>query len=119
MGGTPRRRPQRRSACVRLRRTVLLGVRHAVLVVISVAMLVPFYWVLKTSLTGENIYAYPPHLIPRDANLFHYVDVWYFIPFPRYLLNSVVVSLLAVAAIWCSTRWPAMRWRRISPAGRR
>ena len=30
-------------------------------------------------------------------NLFHYVDVWYFIPFPRYLLNSVVVSLLAVA----------------------
>ena len=35
-------------------------------------------------------------LIPHDANLFHYVDVWYFIPFPRYLLNSVAVSVLAV-----------------------
>lgn len=70
--------------------------RHALLVVICAAMLVPFYWVLKTSLTGENIYTYPPSLIPHDANLFHYVDVWYFIPFPRYLLNSVVVSVLAV-----------------------
>lgn len=82
---------------MRLRRVALVGARHAVLMVVSVAMLVPFYWVLKTSLTGENIYAYPPHLIPVGANLFHYVDVWYFIPFPRYLLNSVVVSLLAVA----------------------
>lgn len=70
--------------------------RHALLVLICAAMLVPFYWVLKTSLTGENIYTYPPSLIPHDANLFHYVDVWYFIPFPRYLLNSVVVSVLAV-----------------------
>jgi hypothetical protein len=23
-------------------------------------MLVPFYWVLKTSVSGENIFAYPP-----------------------------------------------------------
>ena len=53
---------------------------HALLVLICAAMLVPFYWVLKTSLTGENIYTYPPSLIPHDANLFHYVDVWYFIP---------------------------------------
>jgi len=60
-------------------------------------MLVPFYWVLKTSLSGDNIYSYPPALLPRNANLFHYVDVWYFIPFARYLLNSALVSLLAVA----------------------
>ena len=62
---------------MRLRGTALLGLRHAVLVGVSAAMLVPFYWVLKTSLTGDNIYAYPPHLIPVSANLFHYVDVWY------------------------------------------
>lgn len=79
-----------------LRRQGVLALRHGVLVCLCAAMLVPFYWVLKTSLTGENIYAYPPHLLPVGANLFHFVDVWYFIPFPRYLLNSVAVSLLAV-----------------------
>ena len=52
-------------------------------------MLVPFYWVLKTSVSGENIFAYPPSIIPRNANLFYYVDVWYAIPFARYFLNSV------------------------------
>ena len=63
--------------------------RHAIMIVVSFLMLVPFYWVLKTSLTGENIYAYPPRIVPVDPHLFNYVDVWYLIPFPRYLLNSV------------------------------
>lgn len=70
--------------------------RHAALVLISAAMLTPFYWVVKTSLTGENIYAYPPHFLPQDPHLFNYVDVWYLIPFPRYLLNSVIVATMAV-----------------------
>ena len=38
--------------------------RHAIMVVVSFLMLVPFYWVLKTSLTGENIYGFPPHIVP-------------------------------------------------------
>jgi ABC-type glycerol-3-phosphate transport system permease component len=71
--------------------------RHAALVLVSAAMLLPFYWVIKTAITNENIYAYPPRLLPQDPHLFNFVDVWYLIPFPRYLLNSVIVSLLAVA----------------------
>jgi len=74
----------------------VLGLRHLTLVVLSFLMLVPFYWVLKTSITDENIFAYPPHILPTDPNLFSYVDVWYLIPFPRFLWNSVVVSLLAI-----------------------
>jgi ABC-type glycerol-3-phosphate transport system permease component len=71
---------------------------HAALLTVSFFMLVPFYWVLKTSLTGENIFGYPPSLWPQDPHLFFYVDVWYFIPFARYFLNSVIVSVLAVIA---------------------
>ncbi len=71
---------------------------HAALLAVSVVMLVPFYWVLKTSVSGENIFAYPPSIIPKDPHLFYYVDVWYYIPFARYFLNSVVVSGLVVAA---------------------
>ena len=71
---------------------------HLALVGVSLLMLIPFYWVLKTSVTGENIFAYPPSLIPRQPHLFYFVDVWYYIPFVRFLWNSVVVSLLVVAA---------------------
>jgi len=82
-------------------------------------MLIPFYWVVKTSLTGENIYAYPPRILPVDPNLFNYVDVWYMIPFARYLLNSVIVTAMAiagsllfnVAAGYALTRhFPGRRW---------
>ena len=38
---------------------------HLALVAASFIMLVPFYWVLKTSISGENIFSYPPSIIPR------------------------------------------------------
>ena len=69
---------------------------HATLAAVSVVMLMPFYWVLKTSLTGENIFQYPPALLPRAIHPFYYVDVWYYIPFVRYLINSVIVSIIVV-----------------------
>ena len=71
---------------------------HGAMLAVSFGMLLPFYWVLKTSLTGENIFVYPPSIIPVQPHPFYYVDVWYYIPFPCYLLNSVIVSLLSVVA---------------------
>ena len=93
--------------------------RHATMVVVCALMLLPFYWVLKTSLTGENIYAYPPRHRSANPHLFNYVDVWYLIPFPRYLLNSVIVTAMAIggnllfntAAGYALTRhFPGERW---------
>src|SRR4030042_6020940 len=71
---------------------------HLILGLVSAVMLIPFIWVLKTSLTGENIFSYPPSLLPQSPHLFHFVDVWYTIPFFRYLVNSVIVSAIVVAA---------------------
>ena len=93
--------------------------RHALMIAVSILMLIPFYWVAKTSLTGENIYAYPPRIIPVNPHLFNYVDVWYLIPFPRYLLNSVIVTAMAIcgnllfntAAGYALTKdFPGRRW---------
>ena len=70
---------------------------HAALVIVSAVMLTPFYWVVRTAVTGDNIFAFPPALLPRSPHLFYFVDVWYGIPFVRFLVNSVVVSLIAVA----------------------
>lgn len=71
---------------------------HLALILTSFVMLVPFYWVFKTSISGENIFNYPPSIIPRNPNLFYYVDVWYAIPFARYFFNSVVVTVMTIAA---------------------
>ncbi len=67
-----------------------------ILVVVVVVALVPIYWVVKTSLTGENLFRYPPSLIPVDPHLFNFVDVLHWIPFARLAYNSVLVSLIVV-----------------------
>jgi len=93
--------------------------RHLAMVAVCFLMLVPFYWVIKTSLTGENIYAYPPRIIPVEPHLFNYVDVWYLIPFARYFLNSLIVTSMAIcgnllfntAAAYALTKdFPGRRW---------
>lgn len=71
---------------------------HLSLSTICALMLVPFYWVMKTSLTGENIFKFPPSILPEDPHIFYFVDVWYSIPFFWYLVNSVIVSVIVVVA---------------------
>lgn len=79
---------------MRLRFTL---VTHVLLCLTSFMMLIPIYWLLKTSLSAENLFAYPPQLLPKDPHIFYFVDVWYAVPFVRYLFNSLLVSAIVVA----------------------
>ena len=71
---------------------------HFILIVCCAVMLTPFYWVLKTSITGENLFTYPPSIIPVDPQPFYYVQAWYSVPFAQYFFNSVSVALIAIIA---------------------
>jgi ABC-type glycerol-3-phosphate transport system permease component len=71
---------------------------HAALLSACALMLVPVVWVLKTSISGENIFEYPPSLLPESPHIYYFVDVWYYIPFARYFINSVVVAVVVIAA---------------------
>ncbi len=59
----------------------------------------PFLWLLSTSLKGlgENLYAFPPDLLPREPTLANYARVLDSQPFLSYLGNSALVATLAVA----------------------
>ena len=71
---------------------------HAALITVCLIILAPIYWVLKTSLTGENLFSYPPSLVPKDPNLFYYVEAWYSVSFVHIFTNSLVIALVVVAA---------------------
>jgi len=66
---------------------------YLALIASSIAMLVPFYWMLSTSLKLEaDVFAYPPEWIPQPATFIHYVEVWTRLPFARFLFNSLLVA---------------------------
>lgn len=67
---------------------------HAVLIFVSLLSIFPFIWLISTSLKGnaENIFAYPPQIIPQDFTLENYVGVWKRVNFIAYFVNSMVVA---------------------------
>lgn len=95
------------------RRRLEIIFNYTILSIVGLIIIIPIYWVLKTSVSGENLFTYPPSVIPRHPNIFYYVDVYYWIPFLRYFFNSVLVSLIVVAAniVFNSMAAFALRYR--------
>lgn len=67
---------------------------HIFLIVLGVISLLPFLWLLSTALKSgaENIFAYPPKLIPEHITFENFKGVWEQVPFMMYILNSLIVA---------------------------
>ena len=61
---------------------------HAVLIFVSLLSIFPFIWLISTSLKGnsENIFAYPPTIIPVDFTWANYRGVWQKVDFIGYFI---------------------------------
>jgi putative chitobiose transport system permease protein len=86
------------------------------LLLLALMMLLPLIWLLSTSLKGpaENIFASPPSLVPSQPSLQAYQRLFAANPMVTYLLNSIIVSSLAVLAnlLFCSlAAYPLARLR--------
>lgn len=68
---------------------------HFILIMTSLLSIFPFIWLISTSLKGnaENIFAYPPQLIPTDFTWANYTGVWKRVDFIAYFVNSMIVAL--------------------------
>jgi len=79
------------------RRTPMQQLRRVGFWVLVVALgffcLFPFYWALVSSLKGDlELFQVPPTFYPHSPTLINYNDVLLHRPFPRNILNSIVVS---------------------------
>lgn len=69
------------------------GLLYAVIIAGAAVMLLPFVWMVSTSLKPQpEIFRYPGELLPRAPTLAAYIDVWDRIPFGRFFFNSVVFA---------------------------
>jgi len=57
----------------------------------------PFLWAVSSSLKDSTeIYIRPPRWLPAEVRFFNYVEVWQVVPFGRFLLNSLIVTILSM-----------------------
>lgn len=83
---------------MKLLRTVILALGVAVSVL-------PFVWLLSTSLKGaEELFAFPPVLIPSVFVWENYSGLWNAVPMASYFMNSIIVTGISVAGtlLFCS-----------------
>ncbi|MGP1907729.1 carbohydrate ABC transporter permease [Metabacillus sp. JX24] len=77
---------------------------HTVLIIMSVFFLVPFIWMLSTSLKDQTqIFTFPPEWLPSPLKWSNYGDAIDYIPFFTYLKNTVVITVFSTigAVITC------------------
>ncbi len=64
------------------------------LTILGVLVMLPFLWMVSTSLKGINeIYVFPPRFIPKVIHWSNYVTAWQKLPFTQFFLNSVIVAV--------------------------
>ena len=67
---------------------------YVLLILLSLITVLPFAWLLITSLKGPNdaIFSMPPQLLPSEPTVANYGKVWNQLPVWRFFLNSVFVA---------------------------
>ncbi len=70
---------------------------YLVLIAFGVLMVLPFYWMIVTSLqTPENLISFPPKWWPQPPVAQHYRDAIAQAPFLLYYRNSLIVAVVSV-----------------------
>ena len=104
------------SARRRLLRRHLLA--YAALALGAAAMIVPFLWMLSTSLKNDmQAYQFPPIWIPRPAAWENYPNAWNALPFNRFFLNSAFVSLVLTGGQLLTCSLGAFAFARLRDQG--
>jgi multiple sugar transport system permease protein len=112
------RRPAKGRA-IAIRAHVRRIAARILLIVMAAAFLMPLYWMVVTALKGnQELTAFPPTLIPEDALWSNFVDAVEFIPFGRYFLNTVLVTVFSALGAVVSSLVVAYGFSHIEWRGR-
>jgi multiple sugar transport system permease protein len=108
--------PLLRRAMLQAGQSLLL---HVIIWVGAIAMVMPFLWMLSTSLKSQGAaVAYPPEWIPHPILWSNYVDVVQSFPFALFAFNSLKIALLGTIGQLISTALGAYAFARMDFPGR-
>jgi multiple sugar transport system permease protein len=92
---------------------------YAILLLGTLIMLLPFVWMVSTSLkTGEATFVTPPQLIPATPTTANYEKAFGSVPMVQFLFNSVFVSVTSAALMVLNCAMAGYAFARIKFPGR-
>ena len=77
------------------------AITYVLLALGAAIVLVPFWWMVRTSLTAETrLFEYPPPFFPNPVVWRNYIEAWNALPvsFTRFTMNTLFITVLAMIA---------------------
>jgi len=103
----------------RARRLIGSAIAYALLTLGGLLMLLPFAWLVSSSLKGPNeIFVLPPEWIPNPPRWSNYTEVLSALPFLRYLRNTLTITFLAMIGQVTTSAMGAYAFARLRWPGR-
>jgi multiple sugar transport system permease protein len=97
-----------------------LVTRYALLVILAVIMLVPFLWMIVTSLQSpETLVRFPPQFIPSSPRWSNYSEVFNEMPIGTFFFNSVKISVLGTIGELIAASLAAFAFARMEFRGKK
>jgi multiple sugar transport system permease protein len=88
-------------------------------VVLAVVMLLPFLWMVSTSLMDEfGVFRFPPPLVPAPPRPRNYAEAWSALPFGRFYVNTLGFAAATVAGQLVTSALAAYAFARLRFPGR-
>ena len=82
----------------RVSRTMTRTVIYLILVGGALTMVLPFIWMVSTALkTNLEVFTFPPTFIPEVPQWNNFVDIFEIVPYGRWFLNSIFITLVQTA----------------------
>lgn len=94
------------------------GVVMLILAVGAVAVMIPFFWMVSTSLKGrQDVLTFPPEWIPRPPYWDNYIKGVTMIPFAQYTKNTLIITTLRLIGTVATSSLVAYSFARLRAPG--
>lgn len=89
------------------------AMRHVILIIMAFVSIIPFYWMVITSLKPKDEISAGPNLLPTSFSFHAYINVWNNTKFPQWFGNSLMVAgltTLLALTLGCLAGYAMSRW---------
>ena len=92
---------------------------YVILSIGAVIVLLPFFWMLSTSLmTLPETVTYPPHWLPASPKFGNYPQAWNEAMFARYLINTILIATCTTAGMLVTSSLAAYAFAQLNFFGK-
>ena len=94
-------------------------VSQTLLTIVLLIFLMPFIWMIATALKpGSEVFSSPPSLFGSALKWQNFLDAWTYVPFGRFMMNGIVVSVLGTILVCITSVLAAYAFARLRFRGR-